>query len=63
MKLDQLELALIVTALHTEREKARKNEWLNSAITDLLERIGRALEATAAQETEHGQEAQQRSTQ
>lgn len=63
MKLDQLDLALIVTALHTEREKTRRDEWLNAAITDLLERIGRALEATASPETQDGEEkAQQRST-
>lgn len=47
MTLTQLDLALILTALHTERATARDDEWLHQHLTDLIDRIGTALDATA----------------
>lgn len=63
MKLDQVDLALILVALQTERANARDDEWMYRQITSLIERIGRALEATAERSEDGEEEAQQRSTQ
>lgn len=47
MKLTQVEIALILCALHTERANNAQDAWMRQQLTELIEKVGRALEATA----------------
>lgn len=50
MTLTQFDLALILCALHTERSGNSKDAWMRDQLTALIEKIGRALAATAEPE-------------